>query len=95
MHTPGRILAPRSSSLTKFEFHGRIRGTETLEGLLQAARSLKCFVYHPSSEFDKVRKNSWDVEGRGLCSTLSKYTANSLEKLRTDLVLSIECLSML
>lgn len=94
MHTPGRILAPRSSSLTKLQFHGQIHGTQTLEGLLQAARSLKCFVYHSSSEFEKDGKNSSNVGGREISAVLSKYTANSLEKLRTDLVLSVESLSL-
>lgn len=30
MHSPGRNLAPKSSSLTKFELHSQIYGTESL-----------------------------------------------------------------
>lgn len=94
MHTLSRFLAPRSFNLIKFEFHGQIHGTETLEGLFQVARSLKCFVYHPSSEFEKNRWVPSNVEGREICSVLSKYIVNSLEKLQTDLVLSVESLSI-
>ena len=94
MHTPGRILAPRSSSLTKFEFHGQLRGTETLEGLLQAAGSLKCFVYHNSSDFEENARVPPNVGGRDICSLLSRYTASSLGKLKINLFLSVESLSM-
>ncbi len=94
MQTPSRILAPRSSALTKLEIHGRLHGTETLEGLIQAARSFKCFVYHDSSEFEKDKKDPSNVGGREMCSVLAKYSVNSLEKLRTDLVLSVESLSV-
>ena len=98
MPTRNRILSPRSSSLTKLEFHGRLHGTETLEGLLEAARSFKCFVYHDSSEFendiDRVSRNGPRVGGRELCSVLAKYSATSLEKLRTNLGLSVKSLSV-
>ncbi len=94
MQTPNKILFPRSSSLTKLEFHGRLHGTEALEGLLQAAKSLKSFVYHDSFEFEKDRTSDHSVGGREICSMLAKYSVNSLEKLRTDLVLSVESLSV-
>ncbi|CAF9940654.1 hypothetical protein IMSHALPRED_002115 [Imshaugia aleurites] len=94
-HTPDKILTPRSSNLTKFEFHGQIHGIETLEGLLQAAESLKCFVYHNSSEFEENRRVPPNVGSREICSLLSKYTANSLEKFRMgDLASSVESLSI-
>ena len=95
MHTLGRSLAPKTSSLTRFEFCGRIHGTETLKGLLQAARSLKCFTYHSSSNYEKDKGAESDVEGHALCSVLSDLTDRSLVKLKTDLGMSVESLSKL
>ena len=95
VHTPGRILDPQPSSLTRLEFHGQFHGTETLEGLLQAARSLKCFIYHHTTKFGQDWKKEGPpiVGGGEICSVLSRYAVNSLEKLKTDLFLSVEDLS--
>ena len=66
----------------------------TVEGLLRAARSLKSFVYHPSSDFEKDGKKGPNVGDREIGSVLSKYTANSLKEVKTLFVESWWSLSI-
>ena len=87
-HDSPRLLAPRSSSLATIELRGVIHGTQTLQGILQAARSLESFIYHASDMHGNTDVIKYSVRGSELCSVLSELCGHSLKKLQTNLDLS-------
>ena len=93
MHTLGKSPASGSSSLTKLEIHGQISGPETLEGLLQATKSLNCFVYNVSTEFNEDRTKDFNFGDLEFVSVLSKHAIVSLKRLKTNVFLPVENLS--
>ena len=87
MHKSPRNLIPRSSSLTRLELDGQINDTQTLQGILQGARSLECFTYHSSSKYEENVRVESNVRGSGVCSVLAEFCGHSLKKFQTNLVL--------
>ena len=100
MYNSSRILAPKSFSLAKIELKRNIYRAQALQGIFQAARSLECFIYHSTSDFEDI----WfflNVLDYKFFLVFSEFCDHFLKKLQTHVGLSaadsrkLECLTHL